>query len=71
MGKDPQENTFHSVSCFEVFLEGFKNFFNDRLFSVFSSSKYVYRRLDAKILEFDFSKPWESNWHYLTISKEL
>ncbi|QEE17513.1 metallophosphoesterase family protein [Promethearchaeum syntrophicum] len=55
----------------EVFLEGFKNFFNDRLFSVFSSSKYVYRRLDAKILEFDFSKPWESNWRYLTISKEL
>jgi len=55
----------------EVFMEGFKNFFNDRLFSVFSSSKYVYRRLDAKILEFDFSKPWVSNWRYLTISKEL
>jgi hypothetical protein len=55
----------------EVFLEGFKNFFNDRLFSVFSSSKYVFRRLEAKILEFDFSKPWEKNWRYLTILKDL
>jgi len=55
----------------EVFLEGFKNFFNDRLFSVFSSSKYVFRRVEAKILEFDFSKPWEKNWRYLTILKDL
>ena len=55
----------------EVFMEGFKNFFNERLFSVFSSSKYVFRRLEAKILEFDFSKPWESNWRYLTILNEL
>ncbi len=55
----------------EVFLEGFKNFFNNRLFSVFSSSKYVFRRLEAKILELDFSKPWDKNWKYLTIQKEL
>ncbi len=55
----------------EVFLEGFRNFFNDRLFSVFSSSKYVFRRLESKILEFDFSKPWEKNWTYLTILKDL
>ncbi|MHA1720031.1 MAG: metallophosphoesterase family protein [Promethearchaeota archaeon] len=55
----------------EVFIEGYKQFFNNRLFSVFSSSKYVFRRIEAKILEFDFSKPWEKNWRYLTILRDL
>jgi len=66
-----QNNSDRLIRGHEVFLEGFKNFFNDRLFSVFSSSKYVFRRVEAKILEFDFSKPWEKNWRYLTILKDL
>ncbi len=55
----------------EVFLEGHKEFFDNRLFSLFSSSYYVSRVIEAKILEVDLVKPWESNWKHFTIRKDL
>jgi diadenosine tetraphosphatase ApaH/serine/threonine PP2A family protein phosphatase len=59
------------IRAHEVFLEGHMEYFNDRLFSLFSSSDYAGRKISAKILEFDFSKPWDSNWRHLTILKDL
>jgi len=55
----------------EVFLEGHREFFENRLISLFSSSNYVDRDIQARILEVDLSKPWEKNWRLLRIVDEL
>ena len=55
----------------EVFLEGHREFFDNRLFSIFSSSDYSGRKIDAQILEFDFSKDWDKNWKHYSIRKDL
>ncbi len=55
----------------EVFIEGHREYFNNRLFSLFSNSHYVGRQIHAKILEMDFSKPWLENWEYHTIQQDL
>jgi hypothetical protein len=55
----------------EVFLSGHQEFFDDRVFSIFSSSNYAGRRIKARILEFDLDKEWASNWRHYEIQKEL
>ncbi|MHA1520028.1 MAG: metallophosphoesterase [Promethearchaeota archaeon] len=59
------------IRSHEVFLEGNKEYFDNRLFSIFSSSNYGSREIAAKILEIDLSKEWESNWRHYTILDEL
>lgn len=59
------------IRSHEVFLEGHKEYFDDRLFSIFSSSSYGDRDIEAKILEIDLAKPWEENWRLYTILDEL
>ena len=55
----------------EVYLDGHREYFNDRLFSLFSSSNYSNQEIKAKIMEIDFTKPWGSNWRLLTILTDL
>ena len=55
----------------EVYLEGHREYFQDRLFSIFSCSQYGSQEITAKILEIDFSKSWTSNWRLLTIKTDL
>ncbi|UYP44943.1 hypothetical protein NEF87_001228 [Candidatus Lokiarchaeum ossiferum] len=55
----------------EVYLDGHREYFQDRLFSIFSCSQYGTQEITAKILEIDFSKPWTSNWQLLTILTDL
>ncbi len=61
-------NEIHRIiRSHEVFLDGHKEYFDNRLFSLFSSSSYGSREIEAKILELDLSKEWDSNWRYITI----
>lgn len=55
----------------EMFIKGHREFFNNRLFSVFSSSNYVGRTLKGSILEIDLIKEWEKNWQYFAILDDL
>ena len=59
------------VRAHEVFLEGHHEYFNNRLFSLFSASDYAGRKIQAKIIEFDLDKDWESNWKHYTILKDI
>jgi len=59
------------IRAHEVFLDGHSELFDEKLFSLFSSSHYVGRDISAKILKFDFTKKFEENWKYKTIQKDL
>ena len=59
------------IRAHEYYAEGHRFLFGNRLISLFSASKYVGRTVRAKILEVDFTKPWETNWELLTIQEDL
>ncbi|MCF2140002.1 MAG: serine/threonine protein phosphatase [Candidatus Lokiarchaeota archaeon] len=59
------------VRSHEVFIDGHKEYFDDKMFSIFSSSSYGKRDIDAKILEIDLRRPWVQNWKLYTILTDL
>ncbi|RLI65753.1 MAG: hypothetical protein DRO88_03655 [Promethearchaeia archaeon] len=64
-------NVDRVIRSHEVFLDGHKEYFQDRMFSIFSSSSYGKRDIDAKILEIDLRKSWVENWKHYTILTDL
>lgn len=59
------------IRSHEVFLDGHKEYFQERMFSIFSCSSYGKRDIDAKILEMDLRRPWVQNWKHYTILTDL
>ncbi|MHA1584737.1 MAG: metallophosphoesterase family protein [Promethearchaeota archaeon] len=59
------------IRAHEAFMDGYKEFFGGRLISLFSSSNYLNKKIQAKILEMDLTKPENEQCRYITIQTDL